>query len=216
MRRRLVGLLITLVCAAAGGAVAWWLAAPTVTPDPPLAERARAAAAVLADTHVYVDPSVEDLFTEQELGRLDAAAAASDPQVFLVVWPNSRQAGYDSPADVLHQIGALTDRPGLYIEVSPDDDVYSTDVGITAEYFSVYGALDGAWTSAAETARLLEEIAENDGREYTLGEDTGSDYWGGAGETIAAGLVIGGFSGIGAGLLGLVGWALARRRKAAA
>ncbi|WP_158603041.1 hypothetical protein [Jiangella rhizosphaerae] len=211
-----MGMLITLVVAVAGGALAWRLASPAVMPEPPVTERARAAAAVLADAHVYVDPSVDGVFTDQELARLEDAAAASDPQVFVVVWPDSDQAGYGFSRDVLRQIGAETGRPGVYLEVSPGEDVDSLDVGIEGEYFSVFGAVDGAWSSAAETARLLDEIAENDGREYTLGEDTGSDYWGGTGGTITAGLLIGGFSGICAGVLGLIGWALVRRRRAAA
>lgn len=104
----------------------------------------------------------------------------------------------------------------MYVEVSPDDDVSSTEVGITGEFFSIYGAVDETWTSAAETTRLLAAIAENDGREYRLGEETGSHYWGGSSGMIAAGLLIGGFSGIGAGLVALAVRALIRRRRAAA
>lgn len=216
MKRRIVGLLITLVCAVAGGAVAWSLASPAVAPEPPLTERARAAAAGLGDDgHVYVDPSADGVFTAEDVARLDTAAAASDPEVFLVVWPSSDQAGYGSRADVLRQIGDTTGRPGMYVEVSPGEDVYSADVGITGDHLSVYGALGEEWTSAGETARLLEAIDENDGREYRVGEDTGSHYWGGTGGTITAGLLIGLLCGVGAGLLGLAGWALARRRKVA-
>lgn len=211
MKRLITGLLITLACAAAGGALAWWLASPAVAPDPPVTERALAAAAGLGDGgHVYVDPSAQGAFTAAEVERLDAAAAASDPAVFLVVWPNSDQAGYGSRADVLRQIGDVTGRPGLYVEVSPGEDLYSADVGIEGDYVSSYG--DGG----SGAAGLLDLIGENDGREYSVGEDTGSHYWGGTGGIITAGLLIGGFSGIGAGLLGLGGWALARRRKAAA
>ncbi|MBB5791719.1 hypothetical protein [Jiangella mangrovi] len=219
MRARVVGLLITLVLAAAGGALAWWLASPAVTPDPPLTERAAAAAAGLgADGHVYVDPAASGVFSAEELDRLGEAAATSDPQVFVVVWPASDQAGYGSTSDVLRQIGGETERPGVYVEVDPGVDVDSADIGIEGEYFSLYGALDDEteWTSAAETDRLLAAIDENDGREYTVGEDTGSHYWGGTGGMITAGLVIGGLSGIGAGLVGLAAWAIVRHRRAAA
>ena len=194
----------------AGGAVAWWLGSPAVAPDPPLTERARAAAAGLGDGgHVYVDPSAEGAFTAAEVERLDAAAAASDPAVFLVVWPNSDQAGYGSRADVLRQIGATTGRPGMYVEVSPGEDIYSADIGIEGDYVSSYGH-DGSGA-----AGLLDLISENDGREYRVGEDTGSHYWGGTGGIITAGLLIGLLCGVGAGLLGLAGWALVRRRRVA-
>ncbi|PZF82385.1 hypothetical protein [Jiangella anatolica] len=208
MTRRLVGLLITLVAAAGGGALAWWLAAPDVTPDRPPTERARAAAAVLDERHVYVDPASAGTFTDDELARLDAAAAASDPQAFLVVWPDSDQAGYGRASDVLHQIGDLTGRPGLYLQVSPGEEVDSTDVGIEAEYLSGYDV-------TTDAAALLRLIDENDGREYEVGEDTSSHYWGGTGEMVAAALTIGGVSGIGAGVVVLIGWALVRRRRAA-
>jgi hypothetical protein len=215
MRARIVGLLITLVCAVAGGALAWWLTSPAVTPELPLTERARTAAAGLGDDgHVYVDPSADSTFTESELTRLEAAARASDPEAFLVVWPSSDQAGYGSRADVLRQIGELTGRPGLYLEVSPGEDVYDADVGIEAEFLSLYGALGD--DPAGGTAALLRVIEENDGREYSVGEDTSSSYWGGTGGIITAGLVIGGLSGIGAGLVGLAGWAIVRARRAAA
>ncbi|WP_116950187.1 hypothetical protein [Jiangella endophytica] len=215
MSRRIVGLLITLVLAAGGGALAWWLATSGITPDLPVTERARAAAAGLGDDgHVYVDPSATGTFTDADLARLDAAAAASDPQAFLVVWPASREAGYGSPSDVLHQIGDLTGRPGLYVQVVPGADLFDTDVGIAGEYLSIYSAVgDEAET---ETPALLRLIDENDGREYEVGEDTSSNYWGGTGGMIAAGLTIGGLGGVGAGLLGLAGWALVRRRRAAA
>lgn len=211
MKRRIVGLPITQVCAGAGGAVAWWLASPGVTPELPLTERARAAAAGLGDDgHVYVDPSASGAFSADELARLDEAAAAADPQVFVVVWPDSDQAGYGSRSDVLAQIGDATGRPGLYVEVSPGADLYTADVGIEGEYVSSYDA------SGPGVAGLLELINENDGRDYTVGEDTGSHYWGGTAGIITAGLLIGGFSGLGAGLLGLTGWALVRRRRVAA
>lgn len=214
MSRHARGLLITLVCALAGAAIAWWAATPGVPAEPDVAERARAAADELRDSHLYVDPSADGAFTEEELSRLEAAAAAADPQVFVVVWPESYEAGYRFSSDVLRQIGRLTGRPGLYLEVSPGGDLSSADVGITGEYFSAYGTLDGEWTSARETTRVLEEIEANDGREYELGEDTGSHYWGGTGGTIAAGLLIGVFSGGVAGPLIVGGWFAVRRRKA--
>ncbi|WP_053205618.1 hypothetical protein [Jiangella muralis] len=214
MRRWLAGLLITLVVAAGGGALAWWLATPDVVPERPVPERARAAADVLGDAHVYVDPSAAGTYADADLARLEAAAAASDPQVFVVVWPASREAGYGSPSDVLHSIGDLTGRPGLYIQVDPGVDLYTSDVGIEGEHYSIYSAVDDA--TQTEAAAVLQAIDENDGREYEVGEDTGSHYWGGTGGTIAAGLTIGAFSGFGAGLLGLGVWALARRRRAAA
>ncbi|WP_069110914.1 hypothetical protein [Jiangella alba] len=214
MRRWIAGLLITLVVAAGGGALAWWLATPDVVPERPGPERARAAADVLGDAHVYVDPSAADTYTDAELAQLEAAAAASDPQVFVVVWPATREAGYGSPSDVLHRIGDLTGRHGLYIQVDPGVELYTSDVGIEGEHYSIYSAVDD--TTQTEAAAVLQAIDENDGREYEVGEDTGSHYWGGTGGTIAAGLLIGGFSGVGAGLLGLGVWAFARHRRAAA
>ncbi|WP_298326924.1 hypothetical protein [Haloactinopolyspora sp.] len=214
MSRRIRGLLITLICAAAGAGIAWWVSTPEVPAEVEVTERARAAAAGLADSHVYVDPSSEGVFTEQQLARLDAAAAASDPQVFLVVWPDSWEAGYAYSADVLKQIGELTGQPGLYLEFAPGADLAHTDVGITGERFHILGDYDGESTGAQETTQLLQEIENNDGRQYELGEDTSSNYFGGTAGTIAAGLLIGAFDGAVLGLLILGGWSAARRRRA--
>ncbi len=214
MTRRIVGMLITLVVAAAGGAVAWWLATPEVTPERPVTERARAAAEVLGDGHVYVDPSAAGTFTDADLARMDAAAAASDPQVFLVVWPASREAGYGPASDAMHEIGDLTGRPGLYVQVDPGVDLDATDVGAEGEYVSAYGGMDDE--APTGVSAVLELIDENDGREYEVGEETSSPYWGGTGTMIAGGLTIGALSGVCAGLLGLGARALVRRRGAAA
>lgn len=213
MTKRIVGLLITLVVAAGGGAVAWWLATPEVTPERPVTERARAAAEVLGDGQVYVDPAAAGTFTDADLARLDAAAAAADPQVFLVVWPASREAGYGPASDAMHEIGDLTGRPGLYVQVDPGVELDATDVGIEAEYFSTYGGMDDE--APTGVAAVLDLIDENDGREYEVGEDTSSPYWGGPGTMIAGGLTIGVLSGVCAGLLGLAARAVVRQRRAA-
>lgn len=215
MRHRLlVGLLITLFCAVAGAGVAWWASSPRIPAEAEVTERARAAAAGLRDSHVYVDPSSEGVFTEQQLSDLDAAAAATDPQVFLVVWPDSSQAGYAYSSDVLKQIGRLTDRPGHYVEVSPGDRVSDTEVGMTGGSFSAFGGSTDTWTSAEQTDQLLEAIKNADGHPYELGEDTGSQYFGGTAGTIAAGLLIGVLNGVAVALLILGGWFAIRRRRA--
>lgn len=215
MTRRIAGLLITVVVAAAGGALAWRLATPEAHPEPPVSERALAAAAAFeGGAHVYVDPAAADTYTDAQLAQLEAAAAASDPKAFLVVWPASREAGYGPASDVLGQIGDVTGEPGLYLQVDPGVDVDTSDVGMEGDYLSVYSVMGDAAPTAAST--LLRLIEENDGRSYEVGEDTSSNYWGGTAGIIAGGLTIGAFGGVAAGLLGLGAWALVRRRRAGA
>ncbi|NEE02430.1 hypothetical protein [Phytoactinopolyspora halotolerans] len=215
MKRLIIGLIVTLVCAGIGGAAAWWVASSGLPAEvDTTTERARLAADGLSESHVYVDPSVEGMFSDEQIARIDEAANTSDPEVFVVVWPESRQAGYGPSSDVLRQIGRLLDRPGVYVQVSPGDALDSVDVGIDGEYFSIYESPAEEWSSSRETTLLLDKIAENDGREYELGEDTGSDYWGGTAGTIGAGALIGSFGGGLVGTIALVGWFIMRRRRA--
>ncbi|NDL56518.1 hypothetical protein [Phytoactinopolyspora mesophila] len=216
-KKIVIGLLLTVVCAAAGGSAAWSITSSGVPDETYTTERARMAADGLGESHVYVDPASEEAFTAEELARIDEAAAAADPQVFVVVWPESRQAGYRSGRDVLRQIGLRLDRPGVYLQVSPESGgLDSADVGIDAERFSVSDSPDEQWSSSRETSRLLEKIAENDGRDYELGESTHSSDWEGTAGVIAAGLLIGVFGGGLVGAMGLTGWFIVRRRRAAA
>ncbi|WP_129667712.1 hypothetical protein [Phytoactinopolyspora endophytica] len=215
MIKKIVGLVTTLVCAVLGGVAAWSITSEDLPDETYTTERARVAADGLDDSHVYVEPSAGGAFTDDELARIDEAAAASDPQVFVVVWPESSQAGYGSDSEVLRQIGRRLDRPGVYVQISPGSALDSVDVGIDAGYFSIYESPDEQWSSSRETRLLLEKIEENDGRSYELGESTGSDYWGGTAGTIAAGVLIGSLGGGVAGAIGLIGWFFVRRRRAA-
>lgn len=214
MRKLLVGVVATLVSAGLAGVAAWWGATPSLPAGPGMTERARAAADGLDDSHVYVDPSMAGVFSDEQLARIDDAAGASDPQAFVVIWPESRQAGYGPSRDVLRQIGRLLDQPGLYLQVSPGEALEDVDVGIEAEYFSAYESPAEEWSSSDATALLLDKIAENDGRSYVVGEDTGSDYWGGTGGAIAAAVLLGTLGGGLVGTIALVVWIIMRRRRA--
>ncbi|WP_166351952.1 hypothetical protein [Phytoactinopolyspora limicola] len=215
MRKMIIGTVATLVCAVLGGAAAWGVMSSNLPDETATTERARTAADALGESNVYVDPGLDGAFTDDELARIEAAAASSDPEVFVVVWPESRQAGYRSSSEVLRQIGLRLARPGVYFQVSPGSALDSVDVGIDGERFSVYETPDDEWSSRRETTLLLDKIEENDGRNYTLGESTESSDWGGTAGVVSAGLLLGLFGGGLVGGVGLAGWFLARRRRAA-
>ncbi|NED96683.1 hypothetical protein G1H11_15340 [Phytoactinopolyspora alkaliphila] len=201
------GMLVTVAAAVAGGAGAWALTTPGV-PDPiPVGDRVQAAVEGLRDSHVYIEPAVDELLTAEERAQVDAAAAASDPGVYVVVWRPSAQAGYYLEGEALAQIGAELGRPGLYLRLDANE-IDSREVGIEGDYLSIPSRLDGDGdepaASPAET--LLSVISDNDGREYREADTSGSDYWGGTGGTIAAASLLGVLAGMGLALVMALGW----------
>lgn len=204
-----LGLAVTVVVTVLAGWFGWLYATSDVPAALPVGDRVHAAVDGLRSSNIYVDPDVEGIVTSEEASRIDAAAKAARPEVFIVLWRGSSEAGYYLASQALEQIGEELDRPGYYIVAGPGD-ISSRDVGIDGEYVSASSVVNDG-TGHAEG--LLAAIAENDGRHYSEADTTGSDYWGGTGGTIAAGVLFGVLAGsVLAGVLA-AGWFIARARR---
>ncbi|GAA3527308.1 hypothetical protein GCM10022234_25660 [Aeromicrobium panaciterrae] len=212
-----LGLLLTTISAVVAAWIGWTVASAHISAFPPSGDRVLAAVAGLKSSHVYVDPDSEGLLTPAEIARIDAAAAASRPEVFVIIWRESSEAGYYLPSQALDQIGAELDRPGYYISAGAKG-MAADEVGIKSDDYvgddDTIEYDDGL--SAGELATgLLAVIDENDGREFAEADTTGSQYWGGRAGTIAAGAFIGTLAGIGlAGVLAIA-WFVVRTRRGA-
>lgn len=212
------GLVLTTIAAIVASWLGWTFASADVPATPPPGDRVLAAVAGLKSSHVYVDPDSEDLLSPAEVSRIEAAAAASRPEVFVVIWRDSSEAGYYLPSQAVHQIGAELDRPGYYITAG-SKNLSADEVGIESDdYFSTYGAIEyeDGLAEGELAAGLLQIIDENDGRDFSEADTTGSKYWGGPAGTVTAGVLIGTLAGIGlAGVLSIL-WFVARSRRGTA
>lgn len=209
------GLLMTVIATAVAAWLGWVVATANVSKPPPPGDRVLAAVAGLRSSHVYVDPDSEGILTAAEVARIDAAAAASDPEVFVFIWRDSTEAGYYLPSQAVDQVGAELGRPGYYISAGATD-ISADDVGIVSDdYLSGYGAVefDDGLADGELATGLLHLIDENDGRDYTEADTTGSHYWGGTGGTIAAGILIGTLIGIGLAAVLAIAWFVERTRR---
>lgn len=210
-----IGLPLTAVAVVVAGWLGWIYATQGIPLSPPPGDRVLAAVAGLKSSHVYVAPDSQGLLSPAEISRIDAAAAASKPEVFIVIWRDSSESGYYLPSQSIDQIGAELGRPGFYITAGAND-FSSDEVGIKSDdYLSDFDMvdLDDGLSDGELAAGLLKIIGENDGRDYSEGDTTGSQYWGGTAGTIGAGLLIGAFCGaILAGLLAAA-WFIVRLKR---
>jgi hypothetical protein len=194
---------------------AWTYTTTDVAEVPPPGDRVLAAVNGLKSSHVYVDPDSAGILTPAEVTRIDTAAASSEPEVFVVIWRESTEAGYYLPRQALGQIGAELDRPGFYISAGAKE-IASDEVGIKSDdYISSYGSVefDDGLAPGELAEGVLSLIDENDGREFSVGNTTGSHYWGGTGEMIFVGALIGSLAGAGLTLILVIGWFTARGRR---
>lgn len=218
---RTAGLAVTLLLTLFAG-WAGWVHASADVPDPlPVGDRVRTAVGALHDSHVYVAPDSADLLSGDALARVEAAAAASKPATYVMVWESSSEGGFYLDTEGVRQVGAELGRPGYYVSIgrgkNADVSVASDDVGIDGDYVSADSFPDGeAITQESVTAQLLQIIEENDGREFSKASTTGSAYWGGTAGTIAAGAFIGVGAGACLAAIAVAIWFIARYRRSRA
>lgn len=209
------GLVLTVIAAVVAAWLGWTYATAGVSELPPPGDRVRAAVAGLKSSHVYVDPDSEGILSPAEISQIDAAAAASTPAVFVTIWRESSEAGYYLPSQALDQIGAELGRPGFYISAGAKE-ISSDEVGIKSdEYISDFGLIDfddGLADGELATA-LLKLIDDNDGRDFSEADTSGSDYWGGRAGTIAAGALIGSLAGLCLAAVLAIAWFVVRGRR---
>lgn len=211
---RATGLAVTALMAVLAGGAGWIVATDDV-PDPlPVGDRVQAAVAGLRDSHVYVEPESADLLSGPELARIEAAAASTSPETFVIVWESTSEGGFYLQTEGLRQVGAELGRPGYYVSIGRDrarGSVAADDVGIDGDYVSARGFDEGEEvTQQSVAAKLTEIIAESDGREFSKGSTTGSAYWGGPVGTLTAGILIGVTAGAVLAVFATIGWFIVR------
>ena len=204
--------LLSVVAALAAGAIAWGVGTAEVDDALPVGDRVRAAVEGLRDSHVYVSPESADLLTDADRERLEAAAAASRPETFVVVWESTSEGGYYLPTRALRQLGAELGRPGYYVMIGRDG-VSSEDIGIDGDYVNADDFdEDEVIDEQSVATRIAAIIDENDGRDFSEASTTSSRYWGGAWGTLGAGVLFGLLGGLVlAGVL-LIAWFVVRGR----
>lgn len=115
----------------------------------------------LAESQVHLAPDLRDQIEPGRLRQISAAAEAADPQVFVVVWTESYDAGYDSEAIAAAQIAAGVDRPGMYLltdgEGGATDRAHEVDL-TSAPDSSIPGRLDQALLRYIDDVDAAEQI----------------------------------------------------------
>ncbi len=154
-------------------------------------DRVRNALAGLADDGIYVAPDARDLLDERGERAVAQAIAEAETPIKVIVWTRTNKAGA-SYFDQRQQVEAgLTESGGRGVYLiwqGPEDGDVDT--------YGAYGFVDVAPYEdfTGDPARTLPRlVAQVDAevRWYERRRDDDSDYWGGTGGGIAAGLLIG-------------------------
>lgn len=148
----------------------------------PTGDRALSAIEVLKSSHLYVAPDAAARLTAAQRDRINRAAAASDPQIFITIWNPSRNDGVYLDSDGAEQIANGVGKKGVYLLAGNGPQTGIEEYGVNPGY--VNPELRGEFDKA-----LLRYIAAIDeaGDSELLAAD--SDYWGGAGGGIAFGVL---------------------------
>ena len=211
-----VGLALSLVAAVLAAAGGWAVGGRDLTTPRPPGDRVLAVVEGLRESPVHVDPDSVGLLTEQEHDRLAARAASSNPPVFVTVWDQTSEGGFYLPSAGLEQIAAELGEPGLYVSVARRT-VTVRDIGIDGDHVSAPTVdLDRPLTPETMSAAISTILDENDGRDFSEASNSGSDYWGGTGGMIAAGLLIGSLAGGALALVVTIVWFTVRSRRSRA
>ena len=159
-------------------------------------DRVEAAVASLRTDDVYVPPDGRRMMSEEAERDLEAVIADAAVPVHVVVWRASSEAGgepysFTLPEMFAEQLG----EPGVYVVwQGPEDADTAAETGKRLDYF--VPDLDDTGDAAT---RISEFVAGLD--EDSLITDDNSDYWGGVGGGIGAGVLFGGAIALGAWVL---------------
>jgi hypothetical protein len=159
-------------------------------------DRVEAAVASLRTDDVYVPPDGRRMMSEEAERDLEAVIADAAIPVHVVVWRASSEAGGEPYSFTLPEMFAEElGEPGVYVVwQGPQDADTAAETGQRIDY--VVPDLEDTGDAAT---RISEFVAGLD--EDSLIPDDNSDYWGGVGGGIGAGVLIGG-------TIALVAWVL--------
>lgn len=206
----LVGAVLTLaatILAALGG---WHYAAQDLEGRDHIPDRVQAAIDGLSQSHLYVAPDSTTLLTEGQQESLARQAAATTPQTFVIVWTKTYYAGSNSTSEPVQQIASALNQRGRYIVISGKAD-FSRDIGLDADYVSSYRS-PGEPEPETLADDIAQRIAAGDDREHTNTSIEHSDYWGGTGGAIGAGILMGALCGAGVACVLAIVWFIVRSR----
>lgn len=171
----------------------------------PIGDRVQAAVDGVRETGFYVGPELRDELTADQVADIEGIIAGAEVQLFVVWWDETYDAGYNTPYAALDQLRVGVGEDGYYAVVTEGYVPLLESVG----YASPYIDADGKGRPADALTRIVTEMAELPPSEESP-PGPGSDYWGGTGGGIAAGLL---FAGLGyLGLLAVIGVAGVTRR----
>ncbi|KHL16377.1 hypothetical protein CLV56_2750 [Mumia flava] len=153
---------------------------PGYEPPPP-GDVASAAIETLPEDHLYIVPEMAGVLSDEERAAVSAAAAASDPAVFITIINESSESGWFIPHDLRDQIMVGVDLPGQYLVWD------GTTYGTSGTLGGNLGYIDTDLTGKNDAA-LLRYVDAVDST--TLEPADEFDYWGGLGGGITAGLLM--------------------------
>ena len=178
-----VALLVAALAAWAGAALYQTTRDAALPNGLPVGDRVQQAADALGSGDgVYVASDAHDLVPPADERRLEQLVADSPVTVHVVVWEHSSDAGYGGDFDALYQLERLLGEAVYIVYGGPgqgvvDDNI--TDVRLDPSPESDF---------FGDPVRRLTELVESVAAAEVEPVD-GSDYWGGPGGVIAAGLL---------------------------
>lgn len=228
MRLRLLGAVLAVGVAAGAG----YLAA-TVPGHHPVAEevsfdqqnltaaaeaepgdRVQAAIDGVRETGLYIGPELRGELTDDEVAAIERILAGSEVPIFLVWWGASYDSGYNTDYAAIDLLRVGVGEDGYYAVVS---DGSPPPLLEAVGYESPYIDADGKGRPAAALTRIATELAALPARDLDDRPSSASDYWGGPGGGITAGVLfgVGGYLGLLV-VVGLLGVALRSGRRESA
>jgi hypothetical protein len=148
-------------------------------------DRVEEAAAGVQRTGFYIAPELRGQLTASETSRIEQALAGAEVPAFLVWWKPTADAGYNTEYAALDQLRARVGVDGFYAVVAGTRSVLVGTVG----YDDVFIDASPQGRPGPALLRIAEDLAaQRAARPAPPGER--SDYWGGPGGGLAAGLLM--------------------------
>lgn len=156
-------------------------------------DRVQAAIDGVRETGLYIGPELRDELTAAEVEGIERIIEGAEVPVFIVWWGGASDAGYNTAYAALDQLRVGVGEDGYYAVVDDDYIPVLESVGYATPYIDADGKgrpADALTRIATEMAAIPPSVDSPPGPE--------SDYWGGTGGGIAAGLLfaLGGYLGL--------------------
>lgn len=155
---------------------------PREVPDAAGSDRVQAAITGLRRSNVYLAPESRDRLSRAQRRRVAGLAAASDPQVYVIVWTATPDGGYYLESDALEAVMTGLGRDGHYLIVDDKAQATTDDRGAST-VFADTDLLRGRLPMALP--RYLTAIDKAD---PVSTDDSPPEDWGGLGGGMGAGL----------------------------